>query len=194
MSRFPLPAAWEGQSGPAIISESTKGGPMGPQPSTTSPTDIDRALEQGWSSLRRRDWRQARDAFQQVLDAEAVSPVAWEGLAIAALCLGDAVRSRSANERAYREYLKRHDSCGAARVAIQLGVYHDAYRGESAIASAGSNGRAACWTRCRRRPSMRGSRSGRRTSTFTCTARWPKASQASKTRSASTKRATSAAT
>ena len=108
---------------------------MGPQPSTTPPSDLDRALEQGWSGLRRRDWRQARDAFQRVLDAEVASPVAWEGLAIAALCLDDAVRSRSANERAYREYLERHDFCGAARVAIQLAVYHDAYRGESAIAS-----------------------------------------------------------
>jgi ATP/maltotriose-dependent transcriptional regulator MalT len=106
---------------------------MGPHPST--PTDIDRALEQGWSGLRRRDWRQARDAFQQVLDAEVDSPVAWEGLAIAALCLDDAVRSRSATERAYREYLERHDFCGAARVAIQLAVHHDAYRGEPAIAS-----------------------------------------------------------
>ena len=108
---------------------------MGPRASTTSPTDIDRALEQGWSGLRRREWRQARDAFQRVLDAEPVSPVAWEGLAIAALCLDDAARSRSANERAYREYLERHDFRGAARVAIQLAVYHDAYRGESAIAS-----------------------------------------------------------
>jgi DNA-binding CsgD family transcriptional regulator len=108
---------------------------MGPQRSTTSPTDIDRALEQGWSGLRRRDWRQAFDAFQQVLDAEAVAPGAWEGLAIAALCLDDAVTSRSANERAYRAYLDRHDFCGAARVAIQLAVYHDAYRGESAIAN-----------------------------------------------------------
>ena len=62
-------------------------------------------------------------------------PSAWEGLAIAALCLDDAVRSRSANERAYREYLERGDFCGAARVAIRLAVYHDAYRGESAIAN-----------------------------------------------------------
>ena len=108
---------------------------MAPQSSTTSSTDIERALEHGWSGLRRRDWRQARDAFQRVLDADAVSPVAWEGLAIAALCLDDAVGSRSANERAYREYLERHDFCGAARVAIRLAVYHDAYRGESAIAS-----------------------------------------------------------
>jgi hypothetical protein len=53
----------------------------------------------------------------------------------ASLCLDDAVKSRSANERAYREYLERHDFCGAARAAIQLAVYHDAYRGESAIAS-----------------------------------------------------------
>src|SRR4051812_9711518 len=103
---------------------------MGPQPSTAPTTDIDRALERGWSSLRRREWQQARDAFQSVLDVDPVSPAAWEGLAIALLCLDDAGRSRSANERAYREYLERHDFRGAARVAIQLAVYLDAYRGE----------------------------------------------------------------
>ena len=108
---------------------------MASQPSPTLPTDIDGALEQGWSCLRRREWPQARDAFQQVVAAEAVSASAWEGLAIAALCLDDAIRSRSANERAYREYLERGDFCGAARVAIRLAVYHDAYRGESAIAN-----------------------------------------------------------
>src|SRR5687767_9636081 len=93
-------------------------------------TDVDRLLEEAWSGLRRRDWRQARQAFEQVLDAEVVAPVACEGLAIAALCLGDASQSRSANERAYRGYLERHDFPGAARVAIRLAVYHDAYRGE----------------------------------------------------------------
>jgi ATP/maltotriose-dependent transcriptional regulator MalT len=108
---------------------------MGTQPSTTSLTDIDRALEHGWSAVRRRDWQQAREAFQQALDVDGASPVAWEGLAIAALCLDDAARSRIANERAYREYLERHDFTGAARVAIQLAIHHDAYRGESAIAS-----------------------------------------------------------
>ena len=79
--------------------------------------------------------RPARAAFEQVLAQQESSGSAWEGLAIAALCLDDAARSRSANERAYREYLERRDFCGAARVAIQLAVYHDAYRGESAIAS-----------------------------------------------------------
>ena len=49
--------------------------------------------------------------------------------------LDDGGGSRAANERAYREYMERHDLRGAARVAIQLAVYHDAYRGESAIAS-----------------------------------------------------------
>jgi DNA-binding CsgD family transcriptional regulator len=108
---------------------------MGPQPSTTSSVGAEGALEQAWSALRRRDWRQARDAFQQVLDAEPVSPQAWEGLAIAALCLDDGAGSRTANERAYREYLDRRDYLGAARVAIELAVYHEAYRGEPAIAS-----------------------------------------------------------
>ena len=124
-----------GRRAPAIISESPKPTSHGP---AAIPHIADRYRSRartGLVGLRRRDWRQARDAFQQVVDAEAVSPVAWEGLAIAALFLDDAVRSRSANEHAYREYLERHDFCGAARVAIQLAVYHDAYRGESAIAS-----------------------------------------------------------
>src|SRR4029453_16196184 len=47
----------------------------------------------------------------------------------------DTATFRSANERAYREYLEQHDFRGAARAAIQLAVYHDSYRGESAIAS-----------------------------------------------------------
>jgi LuxR family maltose regulon positive regulatory protein len=108
---------------------------MASQPSPTLPTDIDGALEQGWSCLRRREWPQARDAFQRVVAGDAVSGSAWEGLAVAALCLDDAIRSRSANERAYREYLECGDFCGAARVAIRLAVHHDAYRGESAIAN-----------------------------------------------------------
>jgi ATP/maltotriose-dependent transcriptional regulator MalT len=106
------------------------------QESTTSTaSEVERALDQGATHLRRREWRQAHSLFQQTLDADPRSPAAWEGLATSAMCLDDAVTSRSANERAYRQYLERHDFRGAARVAIQLALYHDAYRGESAIAS-----------------------------------------------------------
>src|SRR4051812_36317653 len=108
---------------------------MGPESTTTSPANPNRTLEQGWSALQRRDWRQARAAFESVIDAEPASPVAWEGFAIAALCLDDAAKSRAANERAYREYLERQDVRGASRAAIQLALYHAAYRGEPAIAS-----------------------------------------------------------
>src|SRR5262245_32972274 len=100
-----------------------------------TPLDLERALEEGWSALRQRQWRDARDAFQRALDRDPSWPPAWEGIALAVLCLDDVDRSRSANERAYREYLDRRDYRGAARVAIRLAVYHDAYRGESAIAN-----------------------------------------------------------
>jgi DNA-binding NarL/FixJ family response regulator len=96
---------------------------------------MDRALEQGAVHLRRRKWRDAHGLFEQLLADDPGSPEAWEGLATSALCLDDATASRSANERAYRAYLERGDFRGAARVAIQLALYHDAYRGESAIAS-----------------------------------------------------------
>ncbi len=96
---------------------------------------MDRALDQGAAHLRRRQWRDAHGLFEQVLADDPGSPEAWEGLATSALCLDDAATSRTANERAYRGYLERDDSRGAARVAIQLALYHDAYRGESAIAS-----------------------------------------------------------
>ena len=105
------------------------------QESTSTPSGTGRALDQGAVHLRRRQWRDAHGLFEQVLADDPGSPEAWEGLATSALCLDDAATSRTANERAYREYLERDDFRGAARVAIQLALYHDAYRGESAIAS-----------------------------------------------------------
>jgi LuxR family maltose regulon positive regulatory protein len=97
--------------------------------------DVQRLLERGAESLQRREWRQAHELFRQAVTVDPVPPAAWEGLATAAICLDDASTYRSANERAYREYLERHDFRGAARAAIQLAVYHDAYRGEMAIAN-----------------------------------------------------------
>ena len=60
---------------------------------------------------------------------------AWEGLGTATRYLDDLRTSRSAFERAYREYLDQQDFRGAARAAMNLAVYHEAYRGESAIAN-----------------------------------------------------------
>ena len=105
------------------------------QESASTPSAMDRAIEQGAARIRRREWRDAHGLFEQVLGADPRSPEAWEGLATSALCLDDAATSRAANERAYRGYQERGDFRGAARVAIQLALYHDAYRGESAIAS-----------------------------------------------------------
>ena len=105
------------------------------QESASVPSEGERARARGVAPLRHREWRQAHAFFTQVLDADPDSPAAWEGLASAAICLDDAAASRAANERAYREYLERHDFRGAARVAIQLALYHDAYRGEPAIGS-----------------------------------------------------------
>jgi len=92
-------------------------------------------VERGWSCLKNREWPEARAAFQEAVDLDPSSGSAWEGLGAAAMFLDDGAGSRKAHERAYREYLERGDFRGAARVAIQLALYHDAYRGELAIAS-----------------------------------------------------------
>jgi LuxR family maltose regulon positive regulatory protein len=93
------------------------------------------ALQRGWNCLRQRAWLPARDAFREALAADERSAQAWEGLGSAEMCLDDVDASRSAWERAYREYCSRQDVRAAARMAMQLAVYHEGFRGESAIAS-----------------------------------------------------------
>ncbi len=100
-----------------------------------APPDIESELKRGWDCLRRRAYAPARAAFEHILAQQESSGSAWEGLAAAALYLDDLDTARSAYARAYRAYLDREDVRGAARAAMQTATYHEAYRGESAIAS-----------------------------------------------------------
>ena len=106
-----------------------------PDPESTSFTDAQRAVDEGYSHLLRRQWHQARDAFQRALADDERNPAAWEGLSEAVLSLDDADASRAAAERAFQEYLDRDDARSAARLATTLAMHHETYRGESAIAS-----------------------------------------------------------
>jgi LuxR family maltose regulon positive regulatory protein len=99
------------------------------------PADVESDLRRGWDCLRRRTYGPARAAFEQVLMLQESSGSALEGLAAAALYLDDLDTARSAYTRAYRAYLDHEDVRGAARAAMQTATYHEAYRGESAIAS-----------------------------------------------------------
>ena len=106
------------------------------QESTSTPSGMDRALDQGAAHLRRREWREARGLFEQVLADDPGSPEAWEGLATAALvprrCGEEPVRRTNARIAGIWSA-----TTSAARRASRFSwrVYHDAYRGESAIAS-----------------------------------------------------------
>jgi ATP/maltotriose-dependent transcriptional regulator MalT len=92
------------------------------------------ALERGRSCLIGRDWPGAERSFRAALAAGG-GAAAWEGLATALLFLDDAEGSREAAERAHGDYVHAGDVRAAARVAIQLAVYHETYRGESAISN-----------------------------------------------------------
>ena len=100
-----------------------------------APADVESELRRGWDCLRRRAYAPAREAFEQALSVQESSGSAWEGLAAAALYLDDLDTARSAYARAYRAHLDWDDVRGAARAAMQTATYHEAYRGESAIAS-----------------------------------------------------------
>ena len=88
----------------------------------------------GDAALDRGAWQEAFEAFEANLrDVE--SPEALEGLGLAAWWLDDADTVFDARERAYRLFLDRSDSRGAARVAVWLAWDYWAFRGENAVAS-----------------------------------------------------------
>ena len=95
----------------------------------------DQLVRSGFDRLRHREYAQARADFERALALQETLGSAWEGLAAAALYLDDVRRSRSALERGYQAFLAQSDYRGAARLAIQLAVYHESYRGETALAS-----------------------------------------------------------
>jgi len=88
----------------------------------------------GDEALHRGAWQEAFEAFESSLrDGE--SPEALEGLGLAAWWLDQADVVFDARERAYRLFLDRGDSRGAARVAVWLAWDYWAFRGENAVAS-----------------------------------------------------------
>jgi DNA-binding CsgD family transcriptional regulator/tetratricopeptide (TPR) repeat protein len=88
----------------------------------------------GDAALRRGAWQEAFEAFESSIRADE-SPEALEGLGLAAWWLDQADVVFDARERAYRLFLDRGDSRGAARVAVWLGWDYWAFRGENAVAS-----------------------------------------------------------
>jgi LuxR family maltose regulon positive regulatory protein len=91
-------------------------------------------IEAAQEALSRADWKEARSAFEAVLQVEE-SPEASEGLGIAAWWLEDDVVAIEARKRAYRLYSDRGDRRGAARV-VATGLAMDyVFRGEYAVAN-----------------------------------------------------------
>ena len=84
-------------------------------------------------AIGRGAWQDARGRFEAMLGREE-SPEALEGRSISRHCLGDVTPSPDDLERAFRLYRERGDRAGAARVAIELGVFYEAARDEGAVA------------------------------------------------------------
>lgn len=105
-------------------------------PSPLAPaTDPESRVRSGFDALRKRAYARARAEFESAIASSDAPGAAWEGLAASALYLDDVRTTRSALERGYREFLAQNDYRGAARAAIQLAVYHETYRGETAISN-----------------------------------------------------------
>jgi DNA-binding NarL/FixJ family response regulator len=85
--------------------------------------------------MRERRWTRAGDAFREALAADDRSVAAWEGLAAALMCVDEFDAARTALETAYRGAREADDRKPAARAAMQLAVFHEGFRGESAIAN-----------------------------------------------------------
>jgi ATP/maltotriose-dependent transcriptional regulator MalT len=82
------------------------------------------ALVAGRAALARGAWRQALECFEEALAVEE-SPVAYEGLGVAARYLLDGNTAVTAHERGYRLARERGDAAAAAKLAAQLAI--DAY-------------------------------------------------------------------
>src|SRR5688572_12032304 len=84
-------------------------------------------------AIGRGAWQDARVRFEALAGGDA-PPEAFEGLSIARHCLGDTTPTPDDLERAFRLYRERGDRTGAARVAIELGVFYEGARDEGAVA------------------------------------------------------------
>jgi LuxR family transcriptional regulator, maltose regulon positive regulatory protein len=91
-------------------------------------------LRTAQDALARAQWKQARAAFEAILDQEE-SAEALEGLGMAAWWLDDAGTVFEARERAFQLYQKRGERRGAGRVAVALAQDSVYFRGEPAVAT-----------------------------------------------------------
>ena len=86
-------------------------------------------LEEGRQALAAAEWEMARRAFETVLDGEARSAEAHEGLGWALYWLDSGDESLESRETAYRIYLDLGDERSAARVAMGIALDATEFRG-----------------------------------------------------------------
>jgi ATP/maltotriose-dependent transcriptional regulator MalT len=88
----------------------------------------------GRELLKKGRWEEARQLFQQSLEAEE-SAGALEGLGVACSWLNDAASTIGSREKAFRMYRDAGDNRSAARVATWLAIDYAEFRGEPAVAA-----------------------------------------------------------
>lgn len=95
----------------------------------------DSPLQAGRAALERGDTALAFDRFNDALTLEPQSAEAHDGRALAAWWLDDAEAVFSSREQAFRLYRAQGNTRSAARIAVWIAWDHDAFRGETAVAS-----------------------------------------------------------
>jgi hypothetical protein len=121
----------------------------------TAPEATREDCRSGNDALARGAWDEAQRAFTAAL-ARDESAEALEGLGLAAWWLDQADVVFDSRERAYKLYLDRENRRAAARIAVWLAWDCWAFRGETAVATAGSTRRLLDGLRSR--PSSPGSK------------------------------------
>jgi ATP/maltotriose-dependent transcriptional regulator MalT len=95
--------------------------------------DADAELEAGRAAFARGAFEEARESYRRAL-AEAETPQALEGIALASFWLVDAAQAFWPGERAYSLYRKAGDAVDAGRVAFWLALGSYYLRGERSVA------------------------------------------------------------
>lgn len=90
-------------------------------------------LRVGREALDRGAWEEARRALERAVEL-APTPESYEALGWATWWLYDGPAVVAARERAYELYRAAGDRAGAARVATMLGIDHDDFLGDRAVA------------------------------------------------------------
>jgi DNA-binding NarL/FixJ family response regulator len=96
--------------------------------------DNSQNYRQGVEALARGAWAEARAAFESAIHDQE-TPLALEGLGLAAWWLDLSEVVFESRERAYRMFLEADDHAAASRVAVWLAWDYWAFRGESAVAN-----------------------------------------------------------